>query len=253
MLKHEKKVEICHHYTDASGRLGVKTLCDLFNDVANEQTVGLGVDVETFRAAGITWMLHRARARVTRLPVKGETVILETWPSGADRLFAFRDLAVVTPAGEVLARLTSEWMVIDLERRRPTRLPGSVLRMACHYEGVAREMDFELDRGMIPAGITGKRRFVASYDTIDFNRHVTQASYVGWVVNALPFDFLCRHLLEEFEVIYEHEILPDSEVDSLYLLEESCGKVTVFHRVLSTTGDTTHCIARTTWSPVPDV
>jgi acyl-ACP thioesterase len=248
MLKHAKTITICNHYTDARGRLGVKTLFDLFNDVANEQTVGLGIDVDTFNARGITWMLHRIRVRVDRLPGKGEEVILETWPSGSDRLFAFRDFAVATPAGEPLARATSEWMVIDLERRRPVRLPESVREMAAFHEGVTREMGFELERGGLPEGCTGRRRFVASYDTIDFNRHVTQASYVGWVTNALPFDFSCRHLLEELEVVYEHEIMPDSEVDSIYLVEEEDAGTRVAHRVVSANGEVTHCLARSRWS-----
>lgn len=251
MLIHEKKITICNHHADIRGALDVKILCDLFNDVATEQTVGLGVDVDTFNAAGITWMLHRIRLRLSRLPARGEEILLATWPSGADRLFAFRDFAVRSATGELLARSTSEWMVIDVERRRPVRLPASVLSMAAHYEGVTREMTFDLDPKTLPPGTSGRRHFVATYDTIDFNRHVTQASYVGWVTRSLPFDFLCRHLLEELEVLYEHEILPDSEVDSTYLIEERDGKVHVSHRVIDTSGETTHCVARSRWRLAP--
>ena len=239
---------ICNHHVDARGRLGAKMLCDLFNDVANEQTLGLGVDVDTFNACGITWMLHKIRLLVNRMPSKGEEIVLETWPSGADRLFAFRDFAVITPTGELLARSSSEWMVIDLERRRPVRLPESVTRMAAHYEGMTRDIAFELDPKELPGEITGRRRFVASYDTIDFNRHVTQASYVGWVTHALPFDFSSRHLLKELEVIYEHEILPDNEVDSLYLIKETNAHILISHRVVDTPGTITHCVARSKWS-----
>jgi acyl-ACP thioesterase len=248
MLKHEKRITVHGHLTDFHGRLGVKTLCALFNDVANEQTLVLGVDVETFHRQGITWMLHRLGLRVSRLPSQGEEVIIETWPSGADRLFAFRDFAVVTPSGELLARATSEWMVIDLERRRPVRLPATVLAMAPYYEGVTREMVFQLPLVEMPAEVSGRRRFVASYDTIDFNRHVTQASYVGWVTNALPFDFLSRHVLRELEVLYEREVLPDSEVDSLYLVEEHAAGLRVTHRVEAPVGGATHCLARSVWS-----
>jgi acyl-ACP thioesterase len=229
----------------------VKALFDLFNDVANEQTLGLGVDVDTFHAMGITWMLHRIRLRVERMPVKGEEVLLETWPSGADRLFAFRDFAMRDADGRPLARITSEWMVIDLARRRPVRLPEPVLAMAKHYEGVTRDMNFTLAAGTPPPPVTGQRRFVAAYDTIDFNRHVTQASYVGWVVNALPFDFLCKHAPRELEVLYEHEILPDSEVDSIYQLDEGEGNALVAHRVVNAGGSVTHCTARGEWTRVP--
>ena len=54
---------------------------------------------------------------------------LETWPSGIDRLFAIRDFRMVA-GEEVLLRATSEWMVIDVNRRRPVRLPAWVTETA---------------------------------------------------------------------------------------------------------------------------
>ena len=38
VTKHIEKVKIFKHYTNYKGRLFVKTLCDLFNDVAEVQT-----------------------------------------------------------------------------------------------------------------------------------------------------------------------------------------------------------------------
>ena len=34
MVKYSEKIDIRGHYTDLEGRLIVKSLCDLFNDVA---------------------------------------------------------------------------------------------------------------------------------------------------------------------------------------------------------------------------
>ena len=59
VTKYIEKVKIFNHYTNYKGRLFVKTLCDLFNDVAEKQTEEYGVDVETLNAKGLTWMLHR--------------------------------------------------------------------------------------------------------------------------------------------------------------------------------------------------
>ena len=50
--KYIEKVKIFRHYTNYKGRLFVKALCDLFNDVAQTQTEQEGVDVETLNAAG---------------------------------------------------------------------------------------------------------------------------------------------------------------------------------------------------------
>ena len=129
MVKYSEKIDIRGHYTDLEGRLIVKSLCDLFNDVANVQTYALKIDVPTLNEQGLTWMLHKLHILIDRMPERRENVTLETWPSGIDRLFAIRDFKMLS-GEKVLLRATSEWMVIDLKRRRPVRLPACVTETA---------------------------------------------------------------------------------------------------------------------------
>jgi len=44
MVKYSEEIGIRGHYTDLEGRLIMKSLCDLFNDVANVQTYALKID-----------------------------------------------------------------------------------------------------------------------------------------------------------------------------------------------------------------
>ena len=119
VTKYAEKVKIYNHYTNYKGRLFVKTLCDLFNDAAEVQTELYKVDVDTLNAQGFTWMLHRLHILLHKMPLKEEIVTIETWPSGIDRLFALRDYRMFREDGEELVRATSEWMYIDMNRRRP--------------------------------------------------------------------------------------------------------------------------------------
>ena len=103
MVKYSEEIDIRGHYTDLEGRLIMKSLCDLFNDVANVQTYALKIDVPTLNEQGLTWMLHKLHILINRMPEQGENVTLETWPSGIDRLFAIRDFRMVA-GEEVLLR-----------------------------------------------------------------------------------------------------------------------------------------------------
>lgn len=84
VTKYIEKIKIFNHYTNYKGRLFVKTLCDLFNDVAEVQTEQYGVDVATLNAGGMTWMLHRLHIRLHKMPLQNEEVYIETWPSGIE-------------------------------------------------------------------------------------------------------------------------------------------------------------------------
>lgn len=247
--KHIEKIKIYNHYTNYNGRLFVKTLCDLFNDVAETQTKMYEVDVATLNAQGFTWMLHRLHIQLNKMPAQGEEVYIETWPSGNDRLLTWRDYRVVREHGEELIRATSEWMYIDLNRRRPMRLPEKIIRMSSEHkiphlmlDPILHEKEFRLK------GEQQGRAFAATFDNIDFNGHVTQAAYMRWITNSLPFDFLKGHILIEVEVIYAHEILPDSIIRSNYTLEEQGNHVIVSHQVVNETGELKHCMAKTVWA-----
>lgn len=248
VTKYVEKVKIFNHYTNYKGRLFVKTLCDLFNDVAEVQTELYGVDVATLNAQGMTWMLHRLHIRLTKMPHQNEEVIIETWPSGIDRLFALRDYRMIRQNGEELVRATSEWMYIDLKRRRPMRLSERVIQMSTEHDiqrvdlpPLLNEKEFALDTEQ------GGRHFDATFDNIDFNGHVTQASYMRWITNSLHFEFLKKHILTDVEVIYAHEIMPDCPIYSVYQMTEEHDKVIILHRVKNQAGDLNHCIARTVW------
>ena len=247
ITKYIEKVRIFNHYTNYKGRLFVKTLCDLFNDAAEAQTEMYKVDVDTLNAQGFTWMLHRLHIQLTKMPQKEEVVTIETWPSGIDRFFALRDSRLLRENGEELVRATSEWMYIDMKRRRPLRLPQNVIDLSTHHQIEKLHLHTLLEEKEFTGEVQGSRSFTATFDNIDFNGHVTQASYVRWITNSLPFGFLKAHVLVEIEVIYAHEILPDSCIFSGYRIEDRGTEVIVFHEVKNQTGELTHCLAKTVW------
>ena len=248
VTKYAEKVKIYNHSTNYNGRLFVKTLCDLFNDAAEVQTELYKVDVDTLNAQGFTWMLHRLHILLHKMPLKEEIVTIETWPSGIDRLFALRDYRMFREDGEELVRATSEWMYIDMKRRRPLRLPENVIAMSTEHNIPKLVLAPLLDEKEFGGERQGIRHFTATFDNIDFNGHVTQASYVRWITNSLPFGFLKEHVLTEIEVIYAHEIMPDSQIHSAYRMEERGeNEVVVWHEVKDETEHLTHCQAKTVW------
>lgn len=247
VTKYIEKVKIYNHYTNYKGRLFIKTLCDLFNDVAEEQTVIYGVDVDTMNREGMTWMLHRLHIQLHKMPQHSEEVIIETWPSGIDRLFAVRDYRMLRNNGEVLVLATSEWMSIDLNRRRPTRLSEKVIDISTSHRIEKVVLPSILDEKEPEPSMTECRDFTATFDNIDFNGHVTQASYMRWITNSLPFEFLKNHILVEVEVVYAHEIMPDSHIHAEYAIEEKGDKIIVSHRLKNEAETLVHGRAKTIW------
>jgi medium-chain acyl-[acyl-carrier-protein] hydrolase len=177
-----------HSYeVDAFGTLPLPALSGYLGEIAGLHANELGVGLEALMARGLTWVLVRQRLE-NPLPVRlGETVDVETWPSGIDRLAAQREFVVRRTDGTEVARATTHWFVLDLATRKPVR-PADVLD--ARFPREPQPPRLPLSPGKLPElrAWDFQKRFHVRYGDIDVNLHVTNTSYVTWALEAAPRD-----------------------------------------------------------------
>jgi len=169
---------LVHSMPCRAGRAGAAAVCRLFEAAAAAHAAALGVGIEALRREGKAWMLVRFGLRANRWPEPGEPLEVRTWPSrrtaGAR---AWREFLLLDAGGRTLAEAASVWLIVDLERRRPVRLPEFLheLDFPPLETGVefldppqpAREPDATLIRRVEPAHL-------------DANEHVNNVTYIEW-------------------------------------------------------------------------
>ncbi len=180
-------------------------------NAAAGHAAALGVATEDLRKQGQTWMLSRMIVEVDRAPVLDEELLVETWPSTKLRgVRAVRDFAMKNAAGDILARASSLWVIVDLSTRRPLRVPQAIV-------------DLRTDPGYpipsfqdsLPAfPENAKRVFQAEWSDADQNEHVNNVSYARWAVDALPKDFLEAHELQSIELHYQRELMVGDTIEA---------------------------------------
>src|SRR5512138_2489744 len=125
MLARREPFAVHTYDVDAFGTLAMPALSGYLSEVAGLHATELGVGLDALMARGLTWVLVRQRIE-NPAPIRlGDTIEIETWPSGIDRLAALREFVVRRGAEEV-ARATTQWFVLDLATRKPVR-PADVL------------------------------------------------------------------------------------------------------------------------------
>jgi acyl-ACP thioesterase len=197
---------------DAFGLLAAPALSGWLQEAAGRHAEILGVGVEALQARGLTWVLARQGVEVDRPVVLGERAEVVTWPSGADRLSAYRDFEVRV-GGEIRARAVTQWIVIDLATRKPVR-PGSVLPVDM-VEETPHVLPPPSARPPAPDPAAIDLLFSTRYRDIDRNLHVTNASYVEWACEALPEETWRTSRLRAFEAYFIAECLHGTVVRSL--------------------------------------
>ncbi|MGB8930504.1 MAG: acyl-ACP thioesterase domain-containing protein [Anaeromyxobacteraceae bacterium] len=169
---------------DAFNELAVPALWGYLQEAAGLSAEGLGFGVSRCLDAGFTWVLARQRLELTRAARFGESVEIETWPNGTERLAAHREF-VVRCGGEEIAKATSTWFLLDVRTRRPVD-PAVALESA--FPPALGPAVVALPGARIPALEEPEltRPFAIRFADIDLNWHVNNVSYVQWLLEAVP-------------------------------------------------------------------
>lgn len=179
------------------GPLRPFALANYFQEAAGAHAAMLGIGMEQLWRKGLTWMLARIDIRITRLPEHGAKVRVRTWPAGTRRLFALRCLELEDAQGKRLAGALYEYIIVDMQTRRPVRperhlSPDLKVDRSWPYEDLAPGVEegpfLEFERGNLSAGQEFRLAFEieARGRHIDHNGHVNNAHFVNWLCDAVP-------------------------------------------------------------------
>jgi acyl-ACP thioesterase len=231
--------------TDPNGRLQVPILCKLLQEAATDHAAQLGVAVESLIELGVAWVLNHLRLRVERWPGADAEVVIETWPEAADRLFTERRFEVATSAGESVATASTLWLVMDLERRRPVRLPPIVVDALSRHELGSRPMrPPRLEESKAP---DRELEFTVRRSDLDLAGHVNNTSYVEWAVEAVCDRVWAASELAELDISYLSECRPGQTVVSSGRSVRRGSAVEISHQLQRRDDGTAVARGRTVW------
>ena len=228
---------------DAFGLLSPAALAGYLQEAAGRSADALGFGFAALNRLGATWVLARQRV-VLDGPVRwGDVLTVETWPAGLDRLAALRDFVLKLDGVEVGRALTT-WFALDVRTRRPVR-PDRILPERLHAQP---PHVLPLPEPPLPALATPEleRSFQVRLADIDGNQHVTNASYVAWVLEAVDEACWRGQRLAALDL----QFLAECHLGSVVRSRSSArGDGTRLHAVVREEDGKELARARTTWAP----
>ena len=186
---------------DCFGKLKLSTLLYYAQEVAGKHCVLLGADYDTLAAKNLFWAVIRHRVQITRLPLRGETITVETWPMPTTRVAYPRSMVAYDAEGNELFRSISLWVLMDTETRAMV-LPG---KSGIAVAGTLRGNELAAPNSLQPGkdGIGTER--TVTYSCLDRNGHMNNTRYLDWVDDLLPSSFHMEHHAQEFVICYLSE------------------------------------------------
>jgi len=233
---HQEDFRIRTFEIDSNKIVTLPAIVQLMQEAAMQNVIEIKLSVWDLEPHKISWVLMRKNMDIFRLPKLGEKISIITYPAGFEKFFTYRDYKVFAENGDLLCASASTWLLMDIEKRRMTPIPKFIKDMTVQMEdnvkvGLPRPLlrpDFKFEK----ADFT--KEFEVNYYDLDFNLHLSNVTYLKWMLEALPSNFLKENNIKNLDILYRAECRLGEKVNSqvqqidektyLHLLSDANGK-----------------------------
>lgn len=199
---HQRMHVVRHHECGANGNIKLQLLMDCLQDAAAEHAEKLGCGMEDLVDDKRIWVLSRLKIRILRFPKLKDELQLLTYPSGHDRLMAYRQYAVLC-GNEEIVQGSSAWVMLDGTTYRPLAMEKVFSEPLPANEDRPRYFE-KFDKFSAPAGEAAASFQVGAGD-IDLNCHLNNAVYGRYIEQVLDRVLPGAHQrIFELQINFQH-------------------------------------------------
>ena len=226
----EKEYEINYYNLDNNLKCKITSILDFFCDIGMHQSEELGVGVEPLLNKNLTWVFYKYNIKMKRYPGYGEIMRIITKPTGFKKFYAFREYSIIDEKDNLIGEGKSLFFLIDLIRRRPTRIPKDLWEAyGCSME-VENTLEIEDPEKLKEEEYI--REFYVRRSDIDSNKHVNNTRYVEWALEVIPDEIIDNYELESINITYSKEITYGHMVKTkCSVYKEANDKVKIYHLI----------------------
>lgn len=199
VYKKTYKIETIH--LDRFGRVKPSVMLYFAQEAATGHCDLLALDWDTLAKKRLFWAVIRHRLQVSRFPMAGEILTVETWPMPTTRSAFPRATAAYDQNGNEVFRCISLWILMDMDSRTMV-LPG---KSGIQLTGLLRGSELTAPSSILPKAAESRFTRTVGYTDLDRNGHVNNTRYLDWVDDLLSSEFHREHTLKELSVCYLSE------------------------------------------------
>ncbi len=173
-----------YYETDAFGNATPAAMLTMLEDTAADHCEAIGYGLFELSRDNIGWLLLAGTMEIDRYPRYGERIFVRTWLSGYTAMRGFRENLILDGDRNPIGRANSLWVLYDIERRRPVKIPQDIRDRWGSAAAKSCERNLESPIPEPPRDSAERRFLVNGFDT-DANRHANNIRYLQWALDAL--------------------------------------------------------------------
>ena len=219
---YQQEFTITDNCIDCFGRLKPSQILYYMQEVAGKHFDNISMDYDTLAEKGMMWAIIRQKVQVTRVPLRGETIRVETWPMPNTRVAFPRSVVAYDEAGNEVFRSISIWVLMDTKTRAMI-LPG---KSGIMVPGTVRGNELAAPNALPARDLRNHRTRPVCFTDLDRNGHMNNTKYLDWIADLIPSSLHKGHEIKELTVCYMSEAREGQTLDLQWdFLEEGCLQV----------------------------
>ena len=213
------------NFADRFGRLKPSAILMLVQEATGHHSDLLQVDYDTLSSHNLFWAVSRHRIQISRLPMEGETLRVETWPMPTTRVAYPRSVVAYGEDGEECFRSVSLWVLMD-QNTRNMILPG---KSGIVVSGTVRGTELSVPSSLCPVKSRNLGSRTVCFTDLDRNGHMNNTRCMDWICDLLPSIFHKDHPMKEFTICYLSEATEGEELELHWdFLQENLAQVDAY-------------------------
>jgi acyl-ACP thioesterase len=216
---YEQSFPITDNCVNCFGRLKNSMILYFAQEVAGRHFAEISMDYEALAEKGMFWAIIRQKVQITRLPQRGETIHVQTWPMPTTRVAYPRSVVAYDEAGNECFRSISLWVLMDLNSRAMI-LPA---KSGISVNGTLRGNELASPASLGPKLLSNQMARTVRFTDLDRNAHMNNTKYLDWIDDLLPAAFHAERTPKEVTVCYLSEAREGQELAVHWdFLEDGC-------------------------------
>ena len=164
------------------GEVRTSALLRYAQDCAWLHSESLGFGRDWYAGRGLAWLVRVATVSVVDHVGTGDRLVVTTAVTGFRRVWARRWTGIADPDGRAVAEIETDWVMTDLARGVPTRVPDDFPRVF----GVPLDtFEPRRVRSVEPPPTASSVRLPVRRQDVDPMGHANNAAYLDWLEEAV--------------------------------------------------------------------
>lgn len=236
--------KVKHYEANSKGQLTESYLLKYLSETAMNHTNYLQSKIEKLNEDNIGWMIYKYKGQVDRLPSIGEEFKIRTWSSRIYKFYANREFLVLDINENIIAKISTLWMYVDLDKRRPKRIPKDYIDIY----GINDEFNFETFEELEEdIKVDYKSSYMVRRSDIDSNNHVNNSIYFEWMMECIPYEIYNNYNLHEFNITFKKETMYNDIITSELEYKDEDNYKICNHKILDSETKEIKTLGKTIW------